>query len=48
MRWGKYRENGFWLSSTPDWRFLFFGHDALYIAAGRFRMRIMKPSVTIG
>jgi len=44
MMWGKFRENGVWLSSVPDWRFMFWRHDSLYIAAGRFRLRLMKRS----
>ena len=43
MMWGQRKENGFWIAMTPDWRFKWCGHDALYVAIGRFRMRIMKP-----
>lgn len=41
--WGKHKENGVWVASSNNWKFLFDGHDALYIAAGRLRLRIMKP-----
>lgn len=45
MMWGKHRENGIWISGSrrPDWRVLFRGHDSLFIAAGRIRVRIVKP-----
>lgn len=43
MMWGKTRENGVWCSTTPDWRLLWRGHDALYVAAWKFRLRLMKP-----
>jgi len=46
--WGKCRENGLWLASTSDWRFKWRGHDALYIALGRFRVRIMKFAFSTG
>ena len=39
--WGKHKENGLWIATVSDWRFMFRGHDALYIAAGRFRLRLM-------
>ena len=42
MMFGKHKENGLWWSRTSDWRLMFFGHDALYVAAGKFRLRIMK------
>lgn len=41
--WGKHKENGIWLAIISDWRILWRDHDALYIAAGRLRLRIMKP-----
>lgn len=43
MHWGKSQENGIWIAPSHDWRLMFFGHDALYIAAGRLRLRVMKP-----
>ncbi len=43
MMWGKFRESGIWFASTRDWRFMLHRHDALYIAAGRLRLRLMKP-----
>lgn len=42
MMWGKTRENGVWFSGTSDWRLMFWRHDALFIAAGRLRLRLMK------
>jgi len=36
------QENGLWIATTSDWRFRYRGHDALYIAAGRLRLRLMK------
>ena len=44
MMWGKLKENGIWIASTNRLRFMFKGHDSLYVALGRFRLRIMKPS----
>jgi hypothetical protein len=41
--WGKRRENGIWLAPTPRWRVLFLRHDSLFVAAGRLRLRLMKP-----
>lgn len=43
MMCGARKENGFWLAVAKQWRILWRGHDALYIAAGRLRLRIMKP-----
>lgn len=43
MMWGKHRENGIWFGSRSAWKLLWRGHDSLYIAAGRLRLRIMKP-----
>jgi hypothetical protein len=44
VTWGKSRENGIWTTSKPKWKLLWRNHDALFIAAGRLRLRIMKPS----
>lgn len=41
--WGKNKENGVWMAVVSDWRWRWRGHDALYIAAGRYRLRLMKP-----
>lgn len=41
--WGKRRENGVWLATKPRRRFMFRNHDALYVAAWRLRLRLMKP-----
>ena len=37
LTWG---QNGIWIASVSDWRMKW--HDALYIAIGRLRLRIMK------
>lgn len=42
MMFGKHKESGLWLARTWDWRLMFFSHDALYVAAGRIRLRLMK------
>jgi hypothetical protein len=47
MTWGKTKENGLWISRVSDWRLMFRGHDSLYVAAGRLRLRIMKLSSTM-
>jgi hypothetical protein len=43
MMWGRHRENGVWLATKPRRRLLWRGHDSLYVALGRLRLRIMKP-----
>lgn len=40
--WGKHKENGIWLASTPRLKVMWFGHDALYVAVWRLRLRLMK------
>ena len=40
--WGKLKENGIWMATTSYCRFMWRGHDALYIAFWRLRLRIMK------
>lgn len=45
LMWGPRGENGIWLSLKPQWRFMWRGHDALYIAAWKFRLRIMKHAL---
>jgi hypothetical protein len=42
MMWGKSKESGIWIARSHKWRMMFFNHDALYIAVGRLRLRIMK------
>lgn len=42
MMWGKHNENGLWVAPISDWRWLWRSHDALYIAAGRLQLRVMK------
>ena len=43
IMFGKKKENGFWMSPKKSYDFLFKNHDALYVAFGRFRFRLMKP-----
>lgn len=40
--WGTHKESGLWIAKASQWRFMWCGHDALYIAAGRLRLRVMK------
>lgn len=42
LTWGQRKENGIWISSVSDWRLKWLRHDALYVAAGRLRLRFMK------
>ena len=42
LMWGKLKENGIWFARTSQYRLMFLNHDALYLALGRFRLRIMK------
>lgn len=41
--WGKRKENGVWLASRSRRRLMLRGHDSLFVAVGRMRLRIMKP-----
>jgi hypothetical protein len=43
LMWGKHGENGIWRATRSARRLLWRGHDSLYIAMGRFRLRLMKP-----
>lgn len=45
VHWGRTLENGVWWAtrSKTGNRFLWTGHDSLFVAIGRFRIRIMKP-----
>lgn len=43
VHWGRRKETGIWLGSTSRRRFLWRGHDSLFIAAGRLGVRLMKP-----
>lgn len=40
---GSSQETGIWFSPKPRWRVLWQGHDSLFIAAWRLRLRVMKP-----
>jgi hypothetical protein len=40
--WGKDKQHRIWLMPNKRKRFLWKNHDALYIALGHLRLRIMK------
>jgi len=40
---GATAETGVWRSSTVRRRMLVRNHDSLFVALGRWRMRVMKP-----
>ena len=40
---GKLKENGIWFAQIKKCDIRFRGHDALYIAINRLRIRLMKP-----
>lgn len=40
---GRTRETAVWLATARRRRFLWRNHDALYVACGRFRLRVIKP-----
>lgn len=42
MMFGLHSENGLWIAKASQWRVLYCGHDALYIAVGRLRLRLMR------
>lgn len=45
MHWGKHKENGIWFAKKSSWKLL--GPTAcgrlVYVALGRFRLRLMNP-----
>ena len=41
--WGIHKENGVWWAKRSQFKFMFVNHDALYIAIGHLRLRVMKP-----
>ena len=41
---GRSAETGVWRASTSRRMLKWRGHDSLFVALGRFRLRIMKPS----
>lgn len=44
VRWGKERANMIGLRpGRVRWTWLWRDHDALYVAVGHFRLRLMKP-----
>lgn len=45
VHWGRHGENGVWMATPGNRRYqvLWRKYDALYVAAGRVRIRIMKP-----
>lgn len=44
LMFGASKETGIWLAKSSRWTLLYSGHDALYIAAWRFRLRIMRAT----
>lgn len=48
MMWGKAKENGAWISKVSDWRIITGGDRIVYLAAWKFRLRLMKPDWMIG
>jgi len=42
--WGREKLNGVWLASVRRRRIMWRGHDSLFIAAGRLRLRLRKWS----
>lgn len=40
---GRTAETGVWRSGKSRRRMLWRGHDSLFIAAGHWRLRLMKP-----
>jgi hypothetical protein len=42
--WGRDKLNGVWLASVRRRRIMWRGHDSLFIAAGRLRLRLRKWS----
>jgi hypothetical protein len=45
VSFGWRRESGIWRASRSQRRLRWHGHDSLYVAAGRWRLRIVKPWV---
>jgi hypothetical protein len=43
LMWGRHKENGVWWASRSRRRLMWRRHDSLYVALGRFRLRLMKP-----
>lgn len=43
MMWGSRKENGIWRCGTTSYRMIWRGHDALFVAVGKTRLRLMKP-----
>lgn len=43
MHWGEKRENGIWRSKVRTRKWMWTNHDALYVALGHWRLRLMKP-----
>lgn len=44
MMFGDKKESGVWIAPKSRWKLMFWGHDSLYIAVWRFRLRVMKPN----
>jgi hypothetical protein len=43
VAWGKRKENGVWFGRCSRLRLLVRKHDALFLALGLLRIRVMKP-----
>lgn len=41
--WGRWKENGIWRTARSHKRLIWRNNDALYIALGHWRLRLMKP-----
>lgn len=46
MMWGRRRENGVWIAKAHRLRVLCGGDRIIYVAVGRFRLRLMRPDRT--
>lgn len=42
MKWGKHKEGGLWRALVSQYRVRVVS-DALYVAVGFWRLRVMKP-----
>lgn len=43
VTWGARKENGIWVALCSRWRVRARDRDAVFVAAWRFRVRIVKP-----
>lgn len=42
LRWGEKEEGGFWVASRSVFKLMYQGHDSLYVAFWKLRLRVMK------